>query len=135
MKKLLLTLCFFTILSFLGLSVYANGRASGIKKEIPTTLGPGPTGGGTSESDGIFRCPIIKPAAASIYDRTITVDFLNSEEDVMIVVTNLATGEIIFSESFVATDTAIFELNAEIGANCKIEIITESWSLEGEFSI
>lgn len=129
MKKVLLMALFFVV-SFLSLSVNAKGKLTE-KKEI--SFGQIKTSGG-AKGDGIARCPTMNPATAFICHKIVTVDFLSSE-DVIIVVTNLITGEILLSESYLTTNNAIFELNAEFGTNCKIEIITESWSLEGEFSI
>lgn len=128
MRKVLLTIVIST-LSLLGLSVYAqNGFTTSLTGQKDLPLKDIRTNG----SDKLQRnLPFTK---AYILGQTVIIDFSYLVENVTVVITNITTGEIAHSEVYNLQDNAIIQLNAE-AADYRIDIISESLILEGEFTL
>lgn len=136
MKKLLLMIILSFITSLLG-SVYAQegfmNQLTDTKREIP--LKNVRKGTSTTQGSGISRSPIIQPATASLSGNTITIDFRFPVVGATIIVTNINTGEVLYSDIYTTSGIVLVQLNVEIDADCRIDIIGESWSLQGEFPL
>lgn len=83
----------------------------------------------------ITRSIVQTPVYAYIYNKVVTLDFMETYSDVTVTVTNENTGEIVHFETYNAPTTLHIDLNNQSNGSYQIEIDTEESSFEGDFSL
>lgn len=87
------------------------------------------------KDDGIMRSPALLPATAEVNGMSITVNFMVPTTKVTIKITNTDTGEILYSEVYTSPNCVNVPLNiaSDIDMGYRIDLISDSWTLYGEF--
>lgn len=87
------------------------------------------------KDDGIMRSPSILPATVVFDGMSITVNFVVPISKVTIKITNTDSGEILYSEVYTSPNCVNVPLNiaSDIDMGYRIDLISDSWTLYGEF--
>ena len=83
---------------------------------------------------GIARSPIFTLAQAFVSEKVLLVEILCLVDDVSIMVTDVKTGRIVYSETFMETDKVLINLEAADVGVYQVDIIADDVSMYGEFS-
>ena len=83
---------------------------------------------------GIARCPIFTFVQVFIGEKSLLIGILFPIEDISIMVTDVKTGWIIYSETSVDSDRVLINFDAKDIGIYQIDIIVDDISLYGDFS-
>lgn len=131
MKKIFAT----TICIFIAL-MYSFACAQGelgfiimLKKDASSVMKP--------KDDGISRSPAMLPATAVMSNMTITVNIFQSVANVTIMITNTDTGEVLYVNDYISPNCVEVPLGTgwDNSAGYRIDIISDAWTLYGEFRL
>lgn len=94
-----------------------------------------PTIDPTPETKPIRRSISLPSVYAYIYNKVVTLDFMETCPDVTVTVTNEDTGEVVYWESFSNPAEVNIDLTSNGSGNHRIDIVTDDSSWEGIFSL
>ncbi len=96
-----------------------------------------PTGtkelGGTEASSNT-RNVVLQPAYAYIYNQIVFVSFPYETSSVVISLTNLSTGEVIYSDTYASPSQTSFDLSQEGTGEYYLEIVFDDFCIYGQFT-
>lgn len=87
------------------------------------------------EKDKIVRSPAMLPAMAVVSNMIVTVSFSQPVANATIMITNTDTGEVLYVNEYISPNCVEVPLDAgwESSAGYRIDIISDAWTLYGEF--
>ena len=131
MKKLLLMMVFTMFLSG-----ESSLQAHYNFKNYQTTMREIPVKGVSNGSKGdlVMRSIPFQYVRVFICDKNISVIFLEPMVNVLLVIKNTDTGQIVYSEDYYSPDNISIELDAEEG-NFQISIVNDNLGLQGDFTL
>ena len=134
MRKLLflLFLCVFPLKLVLGYSPNYNLERYDMQSTMRKVLLKGK---GHLE-DKVARSPVYYPVEAFVNEKMLYVKFLSKPLNVYLSITNINTSEIVYKEIFsTSIEGYSVDLSLEKTGNYKIELISETYDLFGEFDL
>lgn len=128
MKKLL-----FLLISLFawGLTTYAQGSFKGMEIALHKDL---VKDNSTDPEDGPqTRGIITQPAYAYLYNKVVTLTFVEVSTAASVRIIQESTGETVYSQDYISPSAVTIDLNSMGAGTYRIEIATDNSCLEGEF--
>lgn len=129
MKKIFaMTICILIPLMYSFVCAQSQlGFIIALKKDIPHEI--------KYSDDTIVRSPAMLPATAVVGNMKITVNIFQPVANVTIMITNTDTGEMLYVNEYISPNCVEVPLDAgwESSAGYRIDIISDAWTLYGEF--
>lgn len=107
----------------------AKGNVIESERDIPLR------GKEDSPSEGIMRSVKELPAQVCFTDGQLTIDFSYPVSCVTVSITNVSTGKVVYWNVYDLPGQVTIDLTGEASGKYQVELISESWSLCGDFSI
>ncbi|WP_291530526.1 DUF3244 domain-containing protein [Bacteroides sp. UBA939] len=129
----------FILFALLTLNISMNAQSTSGRIDIMLTqqladreMG-GDTGGGTTEEMPKTRGAVLQAAYASLDNGVISVQFIQWLPFATVTITNEATDEVVYEQSYANPTDLSIDLTGEAGGDYTLEIVSGEMSLTGSF--
>lgn len=90
---------------------------------------------GTEQMSPVSRSQVLQPVYAHICNQVLSVNFPYEVPSATISVTNLSTGEVIYSDTYASPSQISFDLSQEASGEYYLEIVFDDFCIYGQFTL